>query len=90
MLEKLFQLIKDEPVAFREIIYSGLLLLMAFGTVISTQQLSSIMIFVGAVLTFLTRRAVTPNHIAAERVQVALNTPVPPANPGSPMEQLRP
>lgn len=60
-MKGLWELIKGEPVAFAEVIRTGLLLLIVFGVTITEQQLAATMVFIGTALMFFTRRAVTPN-----------------------------
>ena len=57
----MWEKIKSEPVAFAELIRTGLLLAIVFGVTITEQQLAAVMVFIGAAITLFTRQAVTPN-----------------------------
>ena len=68
--------IRAEPTVFGEVVRSFLLLLILFGVTITEQQLAGIMMFIGLVITFFTRRSVTPNtkvdtHVTVTRTGVA-------------------
>lgn len=70
--------IKAEPVMFQALVQAAIAMLVAFGLHLTVEQTGTIMAFTAAVLAFITRSQVTPNHVVAHNVQVALNTPVPP------------
>lgn len=76
-MKALLALIKDEPVLFQAAIQAGLAMGMSFGLSLSVEQMGTVMAFTAAVLAFVTRTHVTPNHVADQRVAVALHTPVP-------------
>ena len=60
LTEKLVYRVLQEPVLFSGAFRAGLLAIMAFGLSLSPEQLASVMFFVEAVLSFLTRGSVTP------------------------------
>lgn len=76
-MNKLLDLIKSEPVLFQAAIQAGLAMGMSFGLNLSVEQMGTVMAFTAAVLAFATRSHVTPNTIVAQKVDEALNTPVP-------------
>lgn len=88
-MSKIMELIKAEPVAFQAMVQAGLVMFMGFGLNISKEQMTLVMLFVGAVLTFFVRQGVTPNPEVVKQVEVALNTPPPPDAPNSPMDKLK-
>jgi hypothetical protein len=88
-MQKIFDLIKAEPVLFQGAFQAALAMGMSFGLGLTADQIGAIMAFTTAALTFVTRSQVTPNHIVAQKVEVALNTPSPMHGPGSPLEQLK-
>lgn len=53
-------LIKSEPVLFQGVIQAGLALAVAFGSNLDAVQTGSILAFSAAILSFATRRQVTP------------------------------
>lgn len=74
-----FNQVQAEPTVFGELIRSGLLLAIVFGVDITEEQLAAILVFVGLVITFFTRKAVTPNtkvdtHVTVTRTGVAAGT----------------
>ena len=52
--------IKNEPVMFQAVIQAGLMMSISFGTALSTEQVSGILAFSGAVLALLTRTRTNP------------------------------
>ena len=60
----MMDLIRSEPVMFQGIIQAGLAMIMSFGVHLTVEQMGTILVFTGAVLTFWTRQAVTahPNN----------------------------
>ena len=76
-MDKLLELIKANPAVFQGVIQAFIALVMSFGIGLTAEQVGSITAFTAVVLAFVTRSQVTPNHVVAEKVTVALNTPVP-------------
>ena len=60
--------ILNEPVVITSLVSSAIALGIGFGLKVTPEQLSLIMAFVGTLLAFLARAAVTPNQLAEERV----------------------
>jgi hypothetical protein len=58
-LAALGDLIKAEPVSFQFIIQAGLAMVMSFGIHLTVEQMGTVLVFTGAVLTFWTRQNVT-------------------------------
>jgi len=90
MMSKIFDLIKAEPAMTLGTIQAGIALLLTFGVNLTNDQQGSIIAFLSLLIALITRSQVTPNHVVAEKVSVALNTPVPPKSEDSPMDQLKP
>lgn len=78
MLEKLFARIKEEPSMFQGVLQAAIALAVSFGVGLTGDQVGALLAFTAILLAFLTRSQVTPNHIVDQRVETALNTPVPP------------
>lgn len=67
----------NEPILLGAAIRATLLAAVAFGFTISPEQIAALMIAVEAILTWLTRSFVTPNHIAEARVDAGGRPSVP-------------
>lgn len=74
----------NEPVMLGTVIRAGLLALMAFGIGLSAEQLAAVMVFVEALLMWITRAFVTPNHLAEARVAEGLSPTQPRGSTGGP------
>lgn len=71
--------VQAEPTVFAELVRSGLLLAIVFGISITEEQLAAVMVFIGLVITFFTRAAVTANtkvdtHVTVTRTSVPEGT----------------
>lgn len=88
-MNQIFDLIKREPVIAANIVQSFLTLLVSFGLALTADQIGAILLFTNTVTGFIARAYVTPNHVVAEKVEVALNTPTPPKSDGGPMDLLK-
>jgi hypothetical protein len=76
-LKGLWDLIQSEPVAFQGVVQTGVAMACGFGLQWDGKQIALVMVFTQALLSFLTRKAVTPNATVQAQVQKALYTPVP-------------
>ncbi len=61
MFQSIRQAIRDEPVAFQWMLQTALVGGTAYGLRLSPDQLVATLTFTAAVLSFFTRKAVTPN-----------------------------
>ena len=64
-MDKIIAFIRSEPVAIAALIAAAISLAVAFGLSISPEQKVAILIFVGAVLTAITRQNVSPTSNSA-------------------------
>ncbi len=76
-MNRLLDLIRNEPVLFQSAIQSFLTMVMAFGIHMTPEQIGAVLIFSQTALSVLTRSQVTANPEVKRQVTVALKTPVP-------------
>lgn len=89
-MDKIFDLIKREPVLAANIVQSILTLAVSFGLQFTADQIGAILLVTNTITGFIARAYVVPGHIADERVEVALRTPVPPHTEDGIMDLLKP
>lgn len=86
----LWERIKAEPASFLAILSVVINLAVLFGLTLTAEQIVGMNALLALIVGFLTRQAVTPNHVAEARVEVALNTPPPDRDAATnPLDQLK-